>query len=170
MPFIDQFLPKGLTSEDALLINTLTVPAVPEELATLHSALDSFWLAIENVVPHPPDQDWRLQFVTAVAEIAANIVRHAYPNGTARGSICLHLRLYIDHVEACFIDEGITCAFPPELTSLGTQTGESTAPSLYEVTESGYGLAIARAVLDWLDYQRTGDGLNCWWLGKRFSC
>jgi anti-sigma regulatory factor (Ser/Thr protein kinase) len=34
--------------------------------------------------------------------------------------------------------------------------------------EGGYGLALARAAVDQLDYERTPDGINRWRLVKRF--
>ncbi len=134
--------------------------ATAEELAGLHAALERFWRAVDATLAEPPSRDWRNRFATALAEIAANIVRHAYPTGTVRGPIRLRLRLYTDRVVGSFADRGI--AFRP-----ADGTGAS-RPDPTELAEGGYGLALARASLDRLDYRRTPSGMNCWRLVKRF--
>jgi serine/threonine-protein kinase RsbW len=136
------------------------VPAVAEELGVLHAALDRFWGVLDRTLPRPPSQDWRVRFATALAEIAANIIRHAYPAGTDRRPLRLRLRLYEDRLVATFTDRGISFA-PPD--------PPGSTPDLTELREGGYGLALARAGLDRLDYRRTTAGTNCWRLMKRFD-
>jgi serine/threonine-protein kinase RsbW len=136
------------------------VPAAAEELAALHLMLERFWKLVDATVVQPPTQDWRHRFATALAEIAANVVRHAYPPGTARGPMRIRLRLYADRVVASFADQGVRFV-PPEATgSPGTDRSE--------LPEGGYGLALARATLDRLEYRRTPAGTNRWRLMKRF--
>lgn len=142
-----------------LVEETVVVVATAEELAALHAALDRFWDAVDAALSQPPPQDWRLRFVTAVAEIAANIVRHAYPIGTTRGPLRLRVRLYADRVVASFADRGV--AFVPP----GAQGSPVSDPA--ELPEGGFGLALARAGLDRLEYRRTPAGTNCWRLTKR---
>ena len=137
----------------------IVVPAIATRLADLHDALDRFWAAVELVLAHPPDTTWRLQFTTAVAEIAANIVRHAYPAGTTPGSMQIRLRSYTDRVEACLTDRGL--AFTP------SKVADSPRPESVELPEGGLGLAIARASLDQVGYSRTPEGTNHWRLVKR---
>ncbi len=74
----------------------------------------------------------------------------------------LRLSLYVDRVEACFTDWGLAfndLSRPPEVSG----------DDVFEVPEGGYGLSIARAALDRLDYHRTPRGTNSWRLVKRFS-
>ena len=78
-----------------------------ERLGQVHAALERFWAAADQALPHPPDTAWRARFATAVAEIAANIVEHAYPPGMPAGRLRLRLRAYPTYVEAQFCDAGI---------------------------------------------------------------
>ena len=149
----------GRAMRPVLAEETVVVGATAEELAALHAALDRFWDAVDAVLAQPPPQDWRLRFVTAVAEVAANIVRHAYPIGANRGSLRLRLRLYADRVVASFADRGV--GFVP-----GEVQGPPGADPA-ELPEGGFGLALARASLDRLEYRRTPTGTNCWRLTKR---
>jgi serine/threonine-protein kinase RsbW len=137
----------------------VTVAAVAEELDAIHAASDRFWSVVDATLARPPSQDWRLRFTTALAEIAANIVRHAYPAGAARGPMRLRLRLYDDRVVASFADHGIR--FTPPAMAGAPRSGGS------ELAEGGYGLALARASLDRLEYRRTPSGINCWRLMRR---
>jgi serine/threonine-protein kinase RsbW len=140
---------------------TAVVRATAEELAAIHMVLERFWKVVDATVAQPPAHDWRHRFATALAEIAANIVRHAYPMGTAPGSMRLRLRLYADRVVASFADQGVLFAPPDAADSPGSDRSE--------LPEGGYGLALARATLDRLEYRRTPAGTNCWRLMKRFQ-
>jgi serine/threonine-protein kinase RsbW len=137
----------------------VVIPAVAEELGALHAALDRFWERVDATLSQPPSRDWRLRFATALAEIAANVIRHAYPPGTDRGPLRLHLCLYHDRLVASFADRGIAFV-PPEAT-------RPASTDLTDLPEGGYGLAIARASLDRLQYRRTPTGTNHWRLMKR---
>ena len=135
--------------------------ATAHDLAALHTTLDRFWAAVDQAVAEPPDARWRQLLVTALAEIGANIVRHAYPAGTKPGSLRFRLRLYPDRVVASFADWGLAFAGPAEARG-------ALEPDQLELPEGGYGLALARAAVDRLDYRRTPGGMNCWRLVKRF--
>jgi serine/threonine-protein kinase RsbW len=143
-----------------LVEEAIQLSASAEELTAMHDALDRYWRAVERVLAQPPDERWRLQFATAVAEIGANIVRHAYPAGTPPGPVQLSLRMYIDRAEACFTDHGIV--FVPPAESSGALDDDLAA-----LREGGYGLAMVRAVVDQFAYARTPDGDNHWLLEKR---
>ena len=138
----------------------MVAPATVEALPLVHATLERFWHAAGTTAARSFDPDWRNRFVSAVGEVAANIVRHAYPADTERGSLRFRLRLYPDRVVASFADWGVAFADPSEPRGL-------LEPDLLELPEGGYGLALARAALDRLDYRRTPGGMNCWRLVKR---
>jgi anti-sigma regulatory factor (Ser/Thr protein kinase) len=139
----------------------VVVPATAGELDAIHAALDRFWNAVDAAVPRPPSWAWRCRFATAVAEIATNIIRHAYPNGSRRASMRLRMRLYADRVEASFADRGV--AFVPPAAK------DSPASDALQLPEGGYGLALVRACVDRVDHRRTPGGTNVWRLVKRFN-
>lgn len=93
----------------------------------------------------------------AVHEICANIVTHAYRDcHDGRLRVLLHL----DEVER---------QLSIELHDTGACFDPNTAPDLNvdEAQVHGYGLFIAREILDDVIYQRLPDG-NRWWLRKCF--
>lgn len=94
------------------------------------------------------DQDARMQFEVAVAEIGANIIEHAGRGGTV--SLTLELELTPDRLEARFSDDG-----SPARVDLRTVE----MPDV--MADRGRGLAIALAALDELEYRRRG-GSNQW--------
>ena len=134
--------------------------ATAQDLAAMHTMLDRFWVAIDQAVAEPPDARWRQLLATALAEIGANIVRHAYPAGTAPGTMHLRLRAYDDRVEALFTDQGVAFVDPAQ------PARPLPADDPLALPEGGYGLALARAAVDQLDYARTPDGRNLWRLVK----
>ena len=136
----------------------IKITASVEDLEYIHTGLDEFWLAIDEAHLELPSSSWRMEFTTAVAEIASNIIRHAYPPMSSERPLYLRLRLYPNRVEARFIDRGIV--FQESMRDMS----ETFDPIL---REGGMGLSIARAVLDKLDYQRTRWGLNFWRLVKK---
>ncbi len=146
---------------DVLTEAKVVVPAVVEELPAVHAALERFWKAVDSTGEDAPGLTARLNFATAVVEIATNIVRYAYPAAVPRGDVCLRLRLYYNRVEARLSDRGIryTPSSPSELPELDET----------DLPEGGFGLALAALALDHLQYRRTPTGTNCWRLVKRFS-
>jgi serine/threonine-protein kinase RsbW len=146
----------------------VVVPATAERLAALHGALARFWVAVQGAHPRPPDSAWRARFETAVAEIGANIVRHAYPPGTAPGRLRLRLRAYPDRVEARFNDRGVEFSGDPSQWGAARAPGVAPGPpDLADVPEGGYGLALVLQAVDRLDYARLAGGENRWRLVKR---
>ena len=134
----------------------------PADLAALepvHSELGRFWDDVKpTLVPSVPDR-WKLEFVTACAEICANVIKHAFAESSQPGTMVLHLRLYENRVEAEITDDG---AFFDEESANGDPALGSDA----DVTESGRGLQVARALLDTLRYQRSQESENHWLLVK----
>jgi serine/threonine-protein kinase RsbW len=143
-----------------LIEEVIVVPTTPQQLDAIHAALDRFWATVATTVSRSPDGGWRTRFATAVAEISANIIRHAYPDPREPGPMRLHLYAYPDRIEAYFSDEGVAFMSP-----LPVEDGPETDP--LELPESGRGLAVAQACLDELGYRRTGEGTNEWRLVKR---
>jgi serine/threonine-protein kinase RsbW len=124
----------------------------------VHAALDRAWAAIDASAAGTPTSRWRDLFRTAVAEIAANIVRHAYaPTQDARPFV-LKVLVYHDRLEAQFSDSGV--AWEPG--------SEPAAPDPLDLPEGGLGLAVARGALDELTYRREPNGTNVWRLLKWF--
>jgi anti-sigma regulatory factor (Ser/Thr protein kinase) len=149
------------TNNPILLVETMRAPAEHAGLDALHPFLEHIWTQTGQILPEPPDTHWWLLVCTAMAEIAANIVHHAYPAGHAPGVFHLRVRLYADRVEGCYTDRGVVfreLSYPPPISG----------DDLMELPEGGMGLSIARTALDHLHYRRTGAGTNVWRLVKRF--
>jgi anti-sigma regulatory factor (Ser/Thr protein kinase) len=147
-----------------LIERTVAVPADPASLTLLHAGLASFWAAVEHVRPGAVDDHWRAHFETAIGEIAANIIRHAYPPDTPARPLRLRLRAYPTAIEARFVDRG-----QPPRSSPTPESGPTSTPSqVADLAEGGYGLALARAAVDELTYARAPAGGNVWRLVKRF--
>lgn len=109
-----------------------------------------------------PDAAWRGAFATAVAEVAANIVRHAFPAGRPDPRFRLRLGRVDDSLEAVFLDRGI-----PFGGSLPATLPVLSLDDLETLPEGGMGLALAEAAVDLLRYERSDDGENRWTLRKR---
>lgn len=149
------------TRSSHLAEETVIIAATASELAALHSAIDRFWARVDQVAPRPLDAVWRLELTTAIAEIGANIILHAYPKGmSTAGCIQLRLRLYADRIEARLTDQGV--AYQPAAAR------SIPHDDLLALPEGGFGLMIVRAAVDRLTYRRTSPGTNCWRLTKRF--
>ena len=118
--------------------------AVPETLNLLHDLL-------ERVGREHPDLDAGdlMMFETAVIEVAGNVVEHGQPQG--RVSWSFQLSVLPDRLEAQLSDSG-------EEYPGGTWGTEMPADLLQE---DGRGLALATAVLDSLEYERS-SGANHW--------
>lgn len=142
-----------MTEDDENRIH-LSVPARPESIELVHPALEQLWSTHEDITIRD-----RIRFETAVVEIFANVVEHAFradaghspPDGRR---LELTLCTEGDRVEALFTDNGL----PAEL-----DLSRITMPD--EEAESGRGLAMALAALDDLSYERE-DGRNRW----RLTC
>ncbi|MEI8167955.1 MAG: ATP-binding protein [Chloroflexales bacterium] len=127
---------------------------IPATAAYLHLLSESIAELIERVadVPEPTKITYSLQLATQ--EIGANIVRHAY--GGTGGRIIAQLT--IAHGPRRLVIELRDCGttFDPTLV---------VAPNLDEAQIHGYGLFLARALLDELHYE-AGPSENRWRLVK----
>ena len=93
-------------------------------------------------------------FESALAEIGANVLLHGRQRGRPAVEVEYDLKLEADTLTALFTDQG-----PPLHNRV-------TRPMPAATSEAGRGLAIARKVLDELEYQRDGE-VNTWRLVKR---
>lgn len=102
----------------------------------------------EMVAADDVDEEARMQFEVAVAEIAANILEHA--GGGDPVTFTLELGLSPDRLEARFTDDGTPARVDLRAVEM---------PDVF--AERGRGLAIALAALDELEYRRR-QGNNMW--------
>lgn len=144
------------TTGSSLTQETVTFPAAAEALDALHDALDRFWTRADATSAPPPASRWRLEFATALAEIVANVVKHAAPPH----GVELRFELVPGRVEAHLRDDGLPYRERPAPAALPADV------ALDDLPEGGYGLALARGALDDLRYERRPDGTNHWLLVK----
>jgi len=93
-------------------------------------------------------------FEVALAEIGANVLRYALPEGSMQPLVEYELKLDGEALTALLTDWG-----PPLHNRV-------TRPMPVQSNEAGRGLAIARKALDELEYERRGEK-NIWRLVKR---
>ncbi|MFF0909749.1 ATP-binding protein [Microbacterium enclense] len=115
-----------------------------ESIELVLDALSAWWINVGDVDPRV-----RFGFDTAVIEIAGNVVEHA-PAHRGPGRFSVELTADARTVSATVSDD----ADPVDV--------DLSAPTMADVDqESGRGLALARAGVDRLRYQRVGDR-NVW--------
>ncbi|WP_345750694.1 ATP-binding protein [Microbacterium rhizophilus] len=123
--------------------------AVPTEIDRLHTLLETVG------ADHPDIESMDLMlFETAVIEIANNVVEHGTPAGEVRWRF--EVRVTDEEIVADLYD-----------------TGQEFSPTFGEAmpgedAEGGRGLALAEAVLDELEVERTEEG-NHWRMVRRLG-
>jgi len=158
----------GRRRQRPLAEESAVFPATVQQLDAVHAALGRFWEAVDRAVPAAfgrHDRVARAAFLTAVGEIGANIVHHAYPRG-APGTVRLRLRLYPDRVELRFSDRGRPFADAKPRRDREPLVQDA---DVFALAEGGRGLALAGLALDELRYHRTPGGQNRWRLVKRLA-
>jgi serine/threonine-protein kinase RsbW len=134
--------------DEPTLEMVLEGPADATSLERMHALLERFWSTGPEV-----DDAWRMMFVTAVAEIAANTVEHSRAEEGVT-SLRLRVQAFPDRVEACLQDDGaaIDVRLDPELPN--------------QQATRGRGMAIVRSMVDEFSYSRVAE-LNSWLIVKR---
>lgn len=125
--------------------------ASPGALAEVREVLDKVWSAHADV-----PNSVRSEISIAAGEIAANIIEHS---GSGRDvQMRMEVMVLPDEVQVRFVDDG---------SRVDVDLDSVRMPDVK--AERGRGLAVAKAVLRHLSYQRTDDG-NQWTLvSERFS-
>ena len=151
------------SNEAPLAELSMTLPATAEHLGSVYAGMSQFWAELERRHPSPPDAAWRAYFDTAVGEIVANVVRHAYADthDSADATVSIAIRGFADRVEATFRDRGV-----PYTGSIADAQLPGDGADTLDLPESGWGLAVTLAAVDDLSYTRDAD-INCWRLIKK---
>lgn len=152
------------SNEAPLVRMTRDIPAAMEGLDDVHDIIAEYWNAVDARECCSLDTMNRMLFDSAVAEIAGNIVRHAYPEQADGETFSLTLQCFLDRVEAILIDHGVSFDFAPP----------SRLPDMRDALDNldldhGWGLPIVYAATDSLQYERLADGSNRWQMDKRVS-
>lgn len=129
----------------------LAAPADPEMLDLVHALLEQLWSSHPDV-----SETDRIRFETAVIEILANIVEHAFVLDGSPGDAARVRRF---DVSLGATDEELLASFGDNGLPIALDLSDVTMPD--ELAESGRGLALATAALDDLSYERV-DGRNHW--------
>jgi serine/threonine-protein kinase RsbW len=129
----------------------LDIPATAAYLELLSTCIAELIERVEHV-PEPEQTSYSIQL--AAQEISANIVRHAYRDHSGRIAAELIVEPSPPRMVIELRDNG--AAFDP---------AQVPTPNLDEVNIHGYGLFLARTLLDELCYE-TRPGENCWRLVK----
>lgn len=131
-------------------------------LESVHETIAEFWNAVNERECCQSDGTWQALFNSAIAEIAGNIVRHAYLDPESGEMFRITLQCFSNRVEAILLDHGAPFDF----------TMASRSPDMRDALENldldnGWGLPISYAAVDSLNYERLPDGHNRWHLTKR---
>ncbi|NTU84584.1 MAG: ATP-binding protein [Chloroflexales bacterium] len=130
---------------------------IPAAAAYLHILSECIAELVDRAanVPEPSHTTYSIQL--AAQEIGSNIVRHAYGGGNGRIVAQLTVEYGPRRMVIELRDSG--AAFDPDLVS---------DPDLDQVHVHGYGLFLARTLLDELRYETT-PGENRWRLVKHLG-
>jgi serine/threonine-protein kinase RsbW len=123
-------------------------------LTTLDAGLDVLHRSIERLrqsTGRAPDDENLMLFETALGEIGSNVLTHGRPKGSEPVEYALHFDGQV--VVASLSDGGAPV------------DDHATRRMPHAASEAGRGLAMARALLDELGYERDGS-VNRWRLVK----
>lgn len=151
-----------MTTDEALVRTDADIEVTLAGMDAVHTLLDHFWREIARSNVTPPGDIAETLFASAVAEIAGNIVRHAYPT-PADATFHVTLACFADRLQAVMIDWGGPYEYAPSSRVPDMRTALDD-PEL----DHGWGLPIAHAASDNLRYERLPDGTNRWCVEKRF--
>jgi serine/threonine-protein kinase RsbW len=100
-------------------------------------------------------EDDRALYGTAIMELLVNVVKHSYLD--APGAISIRVFPGSHSIELIIEDTGV--GMPPELFAAAPSEVRFDAGDLSSIPESGMGIAIVKAVMDSVNYERDG-GVN----------
>lgn len=131
-------------------------------LECVHEAMAEYWRSVDAARCCGADAASRTLFDSAIAEIAGNIVRYAYPEPTGDEWFRIILLCFPDRIEAILLDQGVPYDLEPPARSADMRDALDDLD-----LDHGWGLPIAYAATDSLEYDRLPGGYNRWRLDKR---
>lgn len=152
------------SNESPLVRVDRDIVAGMQGMDAVHESLDSYWNSVDAAGCCPAGGAWRALFNSAVAEIAGNIVRHAYPSGSDGETFGMTLLCYADRAEAILTHHGVTFDFTPPTRAADMRDALDNLD-----LDHGWGLPIVLAATDSLRYEQLPNGSNRWTLDKRLT-
>lgn len=140
-----------MNNDNPLQVHELHACADPECLAKVHSLLEDMWAGTPDVSGTD-----RVMFEMAVIEIAGNIVQHVVGEDEGPVNCNLTLKVHPNRLEAHFKDDGRSAPVDIDIDAVSMPD---------PLAESGRGLALAKAAVDFLSYERH-KGANHWTLRR----
>jgi serine/threonine-protein kinase RsbW len=113
---------------------------------------------LESLTFDEDPEGTRYNILLALQEMVTNVLRHAYELHEDK-PIVVSFSISDDHFEICLRDQG------PAFDPLAHDTADVASATDMPVEVGGYGIYIARLVMDELAYERQ-DGWNCLRLKK----
>lgn len=138
-----------MSKDVPLQVHVLHACADPDCLDKVHRLLEDLWAGSPDVSGTD-----RVMFEMAVIEIAGNIVKHGVGTGEGPVNCNLTLNVYLEKLEANFKDDGRSAAVDVDAAAMPD-----------DLAVSGRGLALAKAAVDVLMYERH-NGANHWTLRR----
>lgn len=128
----------------------LEVSVPPHDVDAVQDMLVDAW----NTLP-PLADDERMRFELALVELASNVIRHADPGSGV--SCTLRIDNLGDRIQATLVDSGK----PGDVSIRAAEMPD-------ELSESGRGIPLIRALVDELDYGHDA-GVNRWYIMRRLE-
>lgn len=133
----------------------LSARAEPEVMELVHALLEHLFARSPQV-----DDSTRVKFEMSVIEILGNIVEHAYAHDSRLPAVDpAEVRRF--EIQLLASEHDLVAVLSDNGLPVSLDLSDVTMPD--ELAESGRGLALARAALDTLHYERI-EGRNLWCL------
>jgi len=138
----------------------LSARAEPEVMDLVHALLEHLFARAPQL-----DDVTRVKFEMSVIEILGNIVEHAYAHDSRLPAVDpSEVRRF--EIQLLATDRDLIAVLSDNGLPVSLDLADVTMPD--ELAESGRGLALARAALDTLHYERI-EGRNLWCLACRIG-